>query len=118
MKGATVGDGIKVGTTSDIPEGEGRTIPKQVTGTDDDIAILHDTDGTFWALNDTCTHADASLAEGWVENGCVECPIHSSKFDLKTGKVAGFPATEDAVCHRVEVHGDDIWLFPNEASTS
>lgn len=108
-------EGIKVTTIADVPEGEGVTISKAITGTADDIAILHDTDGTFWALNDTCTHAKASLAEGWVEDGCVECPIHSSKFDLRTGKVSGLPATEDTVSHRVEVHGEEIWLFPNEA---
>ncbi len=108
-------EGIKVTTTADVPEGEGMTISREITGTADDIAILHDTDGTFWALNDTCTHAAASLAEGWVEDGCVECPIHSSKFDLRTGKVSGLPATEDTVCHRVEVRGEEIWLFPNEA---
>jgi 3-phenylpropionate/trans-cinnamate dioxygenase ferredoxin component len=109
-----VSDGIRVATTADIPEGEGLAISKEITGTEDDIAILHDSDGTLWALNDTCTHAEASLAEGWVEDGCVECPIHASKFDLKTGKVSGLPATENTVCHRVELRGSEVWLFPHE----
>jgi 3-phenylpropionate/trans-cinnamate dioxygenase ferredoxin subunit len=85
--------GIHVASASDISEGEGVAISKQIAGIDDDIASPHDTDGSFWALNDTCTHADASLAEGWVEDGCVECPIHASRFDLKTGEVLGLPAT-------------------------
>jgi 3-phenylpropionate/trans-cinnamate dioxygenase ferredoxin subunit len=110
-------DGIKVATTGDVPEGEGMVISKEVTGTEDDVAVFHDTDGTFWALNDTCTHADASLAEGWVEDGMVECPIHSSKFCLKTGQVSGLPATQDTVCHRLEVRGEEIWLFPHEKPT-
>ena len=110
-------EGFKVATTADVPEGEGRAISREVTGTHDDIAIFHDTDGTFWALDDTCTHAKASLAEGWVEDGLVECPIHSSKFCLKTGEVSGPPATRNAVCHRLEVRGDEIWLFPHESST-
>ncbi|WP_067670858.1 non-heme iron oxygenase ferredoxin subunit [Nocardia miyunensis] len=108
-------EGIKVAKNSDIPEGEGLAIPRSITGTDDDIAILHDTDGTFWALNDTCTHQVASLAEGWVEDGTVECPIHASRFCLKSGRVSGLPATRGAVCHRVEVRGEDIWLFPGES---
>jgi 3-phenylpropionate/trans-cinnamate dioxygenase ferredoxin subunit len=110
-----MGDGIRVARVSDIPEGEGLAIPKDVTGTSDDIAILHDTDGTFWALDDTCTHENASLAEGWVEDGCVECPIHASKFRLRTGAVIAPPAVSDARCHRVEVRGDEIVLFPGEA---
>jgi 3-phenylpropionate/trans-cinnamate dioxygenase ferredoxin subunit len=110
--------GINVARASEIAEGEGISISKDVTGTEDNIAILHDTDGTFWALNDTCTHADAPLSEGWVEEGCVECPVHSSKFNLRTGKVLGLPATENAVCHRLEVRGEDIWLFPNESPAS
>jgi 3-phenylpropionate/trans-cinnamate dioxygenase ferredoxin subunit len=110
-----VTDGIRVATTSGVPEGEGIAIPKEITGTDDDVAIFHDTDGSFWALDDTCTHAEASLAEGWVEDGQVECPIHSSRFCLRTGKVSGLPATTDARCHRLEVRGEEVWLFPGES---
>jgi 3-phenylpropionate/trans-cinnamate dioxygenase ferredoxin subunit len=67
-------------------------------------------------LNNTCTHAEASLAEGWVEDGYVECPLHSSKFCLKTGAVQGLPATIDAVVHRVEVSDGEIYLFPRQKS--
>lgn len=108
-------DGIKVAQTSDIPEGEGRAISRTITGTSDDIAILHDTDGRFYAVDDTCTHEVASLADGWVEDGCVECPLHSSRFDLKTGEVSGLPATKPVVCHRLEVRGEEIWVFPGQA---
>ena len=67
-------DGIRVAALEDIPEGEGIVVVRAVAGTDDDIALLRDDDGTVWALNNTCTHAEASLAEGWVEGGHVECP--------------------------------------------
>lgn len=107
--------GIRVATLDDIPEGEGVAIDRTITGTVDDIALLRDEDGSVWALDDTCTHADASLAEGWVENGQVECPLHSSKFCLKTGAVDGLPATRDARPHRVEVRDGEVYLFPNEA---
>ncbi|MEU0312093.1 non-heme iron oxygenase ferredoxin subunit [Nocardioides sp. NPDC006273] len=107
--------GIKVAELDDIPEGEGIAVSKEVTGTDDDIALLRDEDGGVYALNDTCTHEVASLAEGWVEDGRVECPLHSSKFCLKTGAVEGMPATKGTVAHRVEVRGGELWLFPNEA---
>ena len=107
-------NGIRVAALDDIPEGEGISIDRTVTGTDDDIALLRDDDGCVWALNNTCTHAEASLAEGWVEDGYVECPLHSSKFCLKTGTVQGLPATRDAVAHRIEVREGDVYLFPHE----
>ena len=109
------GVGIRVANLNDIPEGEGISVPKDVTGTDDDIALLRDEDGSVWALDDTCTHETASLADGWVEEGHVECPLHSSKFCLKTGEVQGLPATKNACPHRVEVRDGEIWLFPNRA---
>lgn len=107
--------GIRVAALDDIPEGEGIAVPKDVTGTEDDIALLRDEDGSVWALNDTCTHEIASLADGWVEGGRVECPLHSSRFCLRTGAVEGLPATRDAVPHRVEVRDGEVFLYPNEA---
>lgn len=56
------------------------------------IAVFHTEDGLF-AIDDTCTHQDTSLAEGWVENCTVECPLHESCFDLRTGIPSGVPAT-------------------------
>src|SRR5215468_8696194 len=108
-------EGIRVATLDDIPEGEGIAIDKAITGTVDDIALLRDNDGSVWALNDTCPHAEASLAEGWVEDGYVECPLHASKFCLKSGEVQGLPATQDVGTHRVEVRGGDVYLYLQEA---
>jgi 3-phenylpropionate/trans-cinnamate dioxygenase ferredoxin component len=106
--------GIRVAALDDIPEGEGVAVSNDITGSDDNIALLRDDDGSVWALNDTCTHQTASLAEGWVEDGHVECPLHASKFCLKTGAVEGLPATQDTVAHRVEVRDGEVFLFPNE----
>ncbi|MFT4084368.1 MAG: non-heme iron oxygenase ferredoxin subunit [Nocardioides sp.] len=106
--------GIRVAALDDISEGEGLAISSEITGTEDDIAILRDLDGSCWALNDTCTHAQASLADGWVEDGYVECPVHSSRFCLRDGHVDGPPATVDTVPHRVEVREGEIYLFPNQ----
>ena len=110
----TISTGIRVAALDDVPEGEGIAISKAITGTADNIAILRDEDGSVWALDDTCTHETASLADGWVEDGHVECPLHSSKFCLKTGEVQGLPATKNTCPHRVELRDGDIWLFPNE----
>jgi 3-phenylpropionate/trans-cinnamate dioxygenase ferredoxin component len=107
--------GIRVAALDDIPEGEGIAIDKAITGTPDNIALLRDDDGTVWALDDTCTHEDASLAQGWVEGGFVECPMHSSKFCLKSGEVQGLPATRNTCPHRVEIRDGEVYLFPDEA---
>jgi len=109
-----VSTGIRVAAVDDIPEGEGIEISRDISGTDDDIALLKDDDGTVYALNNTCPHEVASLAEGWVEDGKVECPLHSSKFCLKTGAVHGLPATKDTGAHRVEVRDGAVYLFPGE----
>ena len=106
--------GIRIASVDDIPEGEGIEIPRDVTGTEDDIALLKDDDGSVYALNNTCPHEIASLAEGWVEDGKVECPLHSSKFCLRTGAVEGLPATKDAVAHKVEVRNGEVYVFPGE----
>ena len=53
--------------------------------TDPPIAVFNE-DGEFFAIDDTCTHQDASLADGWLEGCAVECPLHASCFDLRTGR--------------------------------
>lgn len=111
----TTSTGIDAAALDDIPEGEGVVVSKDITGTEDDIALLRDEDGSVFALNDTCTHEVASLAEGWVEDGRVECPLHASRFCLRTGAVEGLPATRGTVAHKVEVRDGRVRLFPNEA---
>jgi 3-phenylpropionate/trans-cinnamate dioxygenase ferredoxin component len=109
-----VSEGIRVASLDDVAVGEGLKIDLDVTGTSDDIAILRDDDGQVYALDDTCTHETASLADGWVEDGYVECPMHSSKFCLRNGEVSGLPATKDTCPHRVEVRDGEIYVFPGE----
>ncbi|ALJ21786.1 bifunctional 3-phenylpropionate/cinnamic acid dioxygenase ferredoxin subunit [Microbacterium sp. No. 7] len=105
-------DGIFVAEAADIPEGEAIRIDAAVTGTVDDIAVFND-GGEFFALDDTCTHETASLAEGWIEDGVVECPLHAGKFCLRDGSVQSMPATVDVACHRVILDGDRILVVPN-----
>lgn len=105
-------EGFRACSVTDIPTGEAMVIPAASIGTDDDIAIFHIEDGAFYALNDTCTHEEASLADGWVEGDVVECPLHSAEFCLRTGAALCLPATVAARTHAVEVRGDDVILFP------
>ncbi|MBU3067285.1 bifunctional 3-phenylpropionate/cinnamic acid dioxygenase ferredoxin subunit [Nocardia sp. NEAU-G5] len=86
-----------------LPRGEARRVD-----TSPPIAVFHTEDGEVFAVDDTCTHQDASLADGWVEGCEVECPLHASKFDLRTGAVDAPPAKLPVRTHRVEIRNGTI----------
>ena len=64
--------------------------------------------GEVFALSDVCSHADVALSEGDVSDGLVECWLHGSMFDLRTGKPTGLPATRPVPTFPVTVEGDDV----------
>ncbi len=64
--------------------------------------------GEVYAVSDICSHADVSLSEGDVEDGTVECWLHGSRFDLRTGVPTGLPATKPVATYPVTVEGDDV----------
>lgn len=74
------------------------------------IAIFLTEEGTVHALDDTCTHQDASLAAGWVEDCRVECPLHESTFSLITGEVDQPPAKRGVRAHHVTVENGDVMV--------
>jgi len=61
-----------------------------------------------FAVDDICSHAEVSLSEGDVEDGRVECWLHGSRFDLRTGKATSLPATEPIAVFPVKVEGDEV----------
>lgn len=105
------GAGIRVASVGDIEEGEALPMPAETTGHTDTIAVFHE-GGAYYAIDDTCSHGQASLSEGWIEDGEVECPLHSARFCLKSGRPRCMPATEPQRTHRVEVRDGEIWLHP------
>jgi 3-phenylpropionate/trans-cinnamate dioxygenase ferredoxin component len=60
------------------------------------------------AVADTCTHSEASLSEGDISNGRIECWLHGAEFDLRTGKALTPPATEDLEVFSVAINGDEV----------
>lgn len=113
---STTSTGIRVAAVGHIEDGEALKVPAATTGHDDAIAVFHD-DGAYYALDDTCSHGQASLSEGWIEGGEVECPLHSARFCLKSGEPQCMPATQAVRTHRVEVHDGGVWLHPGEGAT-
>ena len=62
----------------------------------------------FYAVDDTCTHDDGPLADGWLEGNAIECPRHGARFDVTTGKVLCLPAAVPIRSYPVKVEGDDV----------
>jgi len=81
----------------------------RVDNGDRPIAVFN-VDGELYAIDDTCTHQDASLAEGWLDGCTVECPLHASCFDLRTGKPTGPPAKIPVRTHSVVVRDGHIYV--------
>lgn len=99
---------IPVGALADIPVGEAIRVQADVP-----IAVFRvddGGDGTVYAIDDTCTHQKASLADGWLDGCMVECPLHSACFDLRTGLPDGPPAKVPVRTHRVVVVDGMVYL--------
>jgi 3-phenylpropionate/trans-cinnamate dioxygenase ferredoxin subunit len=73
------------------------------------IAVVH-TEGQWFAVSDVCSHADVSLAEGDVDGCTLECWLHGSRFDLRTGQPSGPPATTPVPVYPVSVEGDTVFV--------
>ncbi len=71
--------------------------------------------GSFYALDDVCSHAEVSLSDGDVEDGTVECWLHGSRFDLSTGRPTGLPATQPVPVYAVKHDGDDVLVSVEES---
>jgi 3-phenylpropionate/trans-cinnamate dioxygenase ferredoxin component len=80
-----------------------------VTLGDLDVAVARDEDEVF-AIQDLCSHAAVALSEGEVADCTVECWLHGSRFDLRTGKPTGLPATEPVATFPVEVRNGDVFV--------
>ena len=72
------------------------------------------TQGEVFAIRDECSHAEVPLSEGDIEDGTVECWLHGSRFDLRSGKPTGLPATEAVPVYPVRVDGDDVFVAVKE----
>jgi 3-phenylpropionate/trans-cinnamate dioxygenase ferredoxin component len=71
------------------------------------VAIVR-TGGEVFALHDVCSHEEVPLSEGEIYDHTVECFLHGSCFDLRTGKPTGPPATRPVPTYAVKIDGDDV----------
>jgi 3-phenylpropionate/trans-cinnamate dioxygenase ferredoxin subunit len=92
-------------SVADVAEGSAHRVV--VDGTP--IAVVH-TEGQWFAVSDICSHADVSLAEGEVDGCTLECWLHGSRFDLRTGQPSGPPATTPVPVYPVSVEGETVFV--------
>lgn len=100
---------VKASKTSEVSDGRIKSF--DVTGKKIAIARVGE---EFFAIDDTCTHAQCSLGEGFLIDYEVECPCHGSRFDVTNGSVRILPATIPIKTYELKIEGDDILVEINE----
>jgi 3-phenylpropionate/trans-cinnamate dioxygenase ferredoxin component len=101
---------VKACALSDVPD-EGVFA---VEVEDTPVAIVRVGEDVF-ALRDVCSHAEVALSEGEVYDNTIECWLHGSCFDLRTGKPTNPPATQPVPTYRVKIEGDDVYVSLKES---
>ncbi|MFJ3819606.1 non-heme iron oxygenase ferredoxin subunit [Streptomyces nodosus] len=96
---------------SELAEGT----PKRVELDGTPISVVK-TEGEVFAIYDICSHANVSLSEGEVDDCQIECWLHGSSFDLRTGKPSGLPATRPVPVYPVKIEGDDVLVSVTQES--
>jgi 3-phenylpropionate/trans-cinnamate dioxygenase ferredoxin component len=99
------GSYVRACALADVPD-EG-ALGVEVEGTP--VAIIR-AGGEIFALLDVCSHEEVPLSEGDIYDHTVECWLHGSCFDLRTGEPTGPPATKPVPTYPVQTHGDDVYV--------
>ena len=90
---------------ADVPEGGARRVVLE----GQPIAVVR-SEGRVYAVRDVCSHANVALSEGEVEGTTIECWLHGSRFDLRTGAPIGLPATRPVPVYPVVVDDGDVYV--------
>ena len=94
---------VKVGKVVEVPPGKAK-----VYEVGDRFVAVCNVDGTFYAVDDVCTHDEGSLDQGELDGFEIECPRHLARFDVRTGEVKALPAVVPIDTFGVRIDGDDI----------
>lgn len=76
--------------------------------------VLAHVDGSMYALQDRCSHADFPLSDGELDGTELECIHHGAKFDVTSGKAIQFPAIRPVRAFPVEIRDSDIFVQVEE----
>lgn len=90
---------VEVGRIEDVPPGHAARVE-----IDDVPVAIFNLDGELFCLDDTCSHAEASLSDGDLDTSrcAIECPLHGSAFSLRTGDPLSLPAVLPVRVHQVD----------------
>jgi 3-phenylpropionate/trans-cinnamate dioxygenase ferredoxin subunit len=100
---------VKIANRSDVPPGG-----KMLVEVDGRAIALFNVDGTFYAIDDVCTHDGGPLAEGDLQGCEIECPRHGARFDVRTGEALSMPAFEPVATHEIYTDGSDVFIVIND----
>jgi 3-phenylpropionate/trans-cinnamate dioxygenase ferredoxin component len=98
---------VKVGEVGSLPRPRG-VLRVEVEG--EPIAIVCSGRGEFHAISDVCSHAEVALSDGEIHGYTVECWLHGSKFDVRTGEPLGPPATRAVPVYDILLDGNDVYV--------
>lgn len=93
----------KAATTDAVPDGGVTGV--EINGLD---IALYKLDGAFYATGNICTHQHAYMSDGYVDDGCIECPLHQALFDIRTGAVVDGPTKSPLPVYATKIDGDAI----------
>ena len=96
---------IKVAKVSDVPE-DGTLLVDFAA----EPVCLYNLGGIIYATHDTCTHGQASLADGFIEGEDIECPLHQGRFHIPTGKAVSVPCTESIRTYAVKIENGAVLI--------
>ena len=104
---------VRVARTHEIAPGTMKRV--EVAGR---AVVVVNVGGEFFAIDDTCTHEEASLSRGTLTGEVVVCPKHGARFHVKTGRVLALPAVRSAAVYPVRVEGDEVLVSPEAQRTA
>jgi 3-phenylpropionate/trans-cinnamate dioxygenase ferredoxin subunit len=100
-----VSDFVQAAAVADVPQGG--VLAVDIDGLE--IALVRDGE-TVFAIKDECSHAAIPLSEGEVEGCEIECWLHGSRFDLRTGEPVNLPATQPVPIYPTKIEGDTVMV--------
>jgi nitrite reductase/ring-hydroxylating ferredoxin subunit len=96
---------VRVAAREEIPENGALAVDAG-----GEAVCLFNLAGRIHATHEYCTHEEASLADGFIEGDCIECPLHQAQFHIPTGQVRAPPATQNLRVFGVKIEGADVFV--------
>jgi 3-phenylpropionate/trans-cinnamate dioxygenase ferredoxin subunit len=94
---------VKIGKKDEVAPGTAKSF-----SVDGKSVAVCNVDGTYYAIDDVCTHDGGPLDQGLLDGTQIECPRHGARFDVTTGRALTLPAVVPVNAYPVRIEGDDI----------